>query len=147
MTSNRIKFENSYFNPLCNEHFSDTEDERDPDENLFNKANTQNLKCSYLFPNQVENFLSEKESSETINTIHINITSLWTYFDKLLGILDSNCSFNFLCITETYCTDSTLKNNTYLYLPSFDVISQKRKTNKLRGGVQVHGLEPQKPDM
>ena len=109
MTSNRIKFENSYFNSLCNEHFSDTEDERDPDENLFNKANKQNLKCSYLFPNQVENFLSEKESSETINAIHVNIRSLWTYFDKLLGILDSNCSFNFLCITEIFARIQPLR--------------------------------------
>ena len=44
-------FESFHFNPFHNESFSDTEDERDPDENFFNELNTQNFECSYLFPN------------------------------------------------------------------------------------------------
>ena len=40
---------------------------RDPDENLCNEVNTQNFECSYLFPNEIEIFFSEKENSETIN--------------------------------------------------------------------------------
>ena len=60
-------------------------------------------------------------------------------FDDLLDILrDSNNSFNVLCITETWCTDSTLKNNTNLHLPNFDIISQERKTNKRGGGVLIY---------
>ena len=66
-------FENLHFNPFHNESFSNTEDERDPDENFFNELNTQNFECSYLFPNEIEIFLSEKENSETINAIHVNI--------------------------------------------------------------------------
>ena len=31
--------------------------------------------------------------------------------------------------------DSTLKNNTNLHLPNFDIISQERKKNKRGGGV------------
>ena len=50
----------------------------------------------------------------------------------------SNNSFNVLCITETWCTDSTLKNNTNLHLPNFDIISQERKTNKQGGGVLIY---------
>ena len=60
-------FESLPFNPFHNESFSNTEDERDPDENFFNELSTQNFECSYLFPNDIESFLSEKESSETIN--------------------------------------------------------------------------------
>ena len=61
------------------------------------------------------------------------------HFDNLLDILrDSNNSFNVLCITETWCTDSTLKNNTNLHLPNFDIISQERKTNKRGGGVLIY---------
>ena len=60
-------------------------------------------------------------------------------FDNLLDILrGSNNSFNILCLTETWCTDSTLKSNTNLHLPNFDIISQARKTNKHGGGVLIY---------
>ena len=75
--------------------------------------------------------LKVKENSDTINAIHVNIRSLSKNFDNLLDILrDSNYSFNILCITETWCTDSTLKNSSNLHLPNFDIISQERKTSK-----------------
>ena len=120
-----------YISIPYNDGFSDTEYERDSDEKIFNEVNIQNFEYSYLFPNDIKSFLSEKENSETITAIHVNIRSLSKNFDNLLDILrDSNNSFNILCITETWCTDSTLKNNTNLHLPSFDIISQERKTNK-----------------
>ena len=60
-------------------------------------------------------------------------------FDNLLDILrDSKYSFNILCITEALYTDSTLKNNSNLRLPNFDIISQERKTNKRGGGVLIY---------
>ena len=80
-------FESLHFNPFHNESFSDTEDERYTDENFFNELNTQKFECSYLFPNEIESFLSEKENSETINAIHMNIRSLSKHFDNLLDIL------------------------------------------------------------
>ena len=95
-------FENSHFNTFYNESFTDTEDERDPDENFFNELNTQNFECSDLFPNEIETVLPEKENSETINIIHVNIRSLLKNFDNFLNILrDSNYGFNVLCINET----------------------------------------------
>ena len=61
------------------------------------------------------------------------------HFDNLLDILrDSNWSFNILCITETWCTDSALKSNSNLHLLNFDLISQERKTNKRGGGVLIY---------
>ena len=60
-------------------------------------------------------------------------------FDNLSDILrDSNYSFNILCITETWCTDSTFKSNSNLHLPNFDLISKERKTNKREGGVLIY---------
>ena len=132
-------FESLHFNPFHIESFSDTEDERDPDENLFNELNTQNFECSYLFPSEVESFLAEKENSETINAIHVNIRSLPKNFNNLLDILrDSNYSLNILCIAETWCTDSTLKSNSNLHLPNFDLISRERKTSKRGDGVLIY---------
>ena len=139
MPPNQTNFENLHFNLLYNESLCDIEDERDPNTNLFNDVNTENFERSYLFPNEIESFLSEKENSETINAIHVNIRSLSKNFDNLLDILrDSNNSFNVLCITETWCTDSTLKNNTNLHLPNFDIISEERKTNKRGGGALIY---------
>ena len=127
MPPNPKNFENLHFNPFYNKRFSEAEDERDPNENFFNEVNTQNFECSCLFPNEIEIFLSEKNNSETINAIHVKIRNLSKNFDNLLDILrDGNNSFNVLCLTETWCTDSTLKSNTNLHLPNFDIISQER---------------------
>ena len=142
MSPNSCSFENFeslYFNHFHNESFSETQDERDPDENSFNELSTQNIECSYLFPNEIESFLCEKENSKTTNAIHVNIRSLLKNFDNLLDILrNSNYSFSIFFITETWCTDSTLKSNSNLHLPNFDLISQERKTNKRGGGVLIY---------
>ena len=45
---------------------------------------------------------------------------------------------NIFCIIETWCTDSTLKNNANLHFPNFDILSQERKTNKRGGGVLIY---------
>ena len=37
-----------------------TQKVRDPDKNFFNELNTQNFECSYLFPDEIKSFLSEK---------------------------------------------------------------------------------------
>ena len=87
MLSNQINFENLHLNPFYNKSFSDAEDERDPDENLFNEVNTQNFECSYLFPNAIKRFFSEKGSCETINAFHVNIKSLSEILDNFLDIL------------------------------------------------------------
>ena len=59
-------------------------------------------------------------------------------FDNLLDILrDSTYRFNILCITQTWCTDSSFKNNTNLHLPNFDVIPQERKISKRGGSVLI----------
>ena len=86
MPPNQINFEKSHFNHFYNERFSDAEDKRDPDKNFFNKVDTQNFECTYLFPNEIESFLSQKKNSETINAIHVNIRSLPKNFNNLLDI-------------------------------------------------------------
>ena len=136
---NQINFENLHFKPFYNKRFSDAKDERDPHENFFNEVNTQNLECSYLFADEIESFLFEKENFETVNAIHVNIRSLSKNFDNLLDILrDSNSNFNVLCLAETWCTDSTLMSNTNLHLPNFNIISQERKINKRGGRVLIY---------
>ena len=63
-------FEDLHFHPFHNESFSDpTQKMRETQM----KLNTQNFECSYLFPYEIKSFHSEKENSETINAIHVNI--------------------------------------------------------------------------
>ena len=69
----------------------------------------------------------------------MNIRSLLKNFDNLLDILrGNNYSFNILCMTETWCTDSTLKNNSNLHLRNYAITSQERKTNKCSSGVLIY---------
>ena len=86
-----------------------TQDQRDPDQiSLMNSIHRTS---------NVLSFSQKKENSEIIkcNAIHVNIRSLSKNFDNLVDILrDSNYSFNILCITEIWCTDSALKNNSNL---------------------------------
>ena len=52
------------------------------------------------FPNEIENFVSEKESSEIINAIHVKIRIFPKSFDNLLAILiDGTYSFNELTVS------------------------------------------------
>ena len=54
-------FESLHFNSFHNDSFSDIEDARDPYESFFNKLNTQNFECSYLFPNELKVFFLRKK--------------------------------------------------------------------------------------
>ena len=111
MPPNQVDFENLHFNSFNNKYFSNIEDGRDPDENFFNKVNTQNFECSYFFPNELESFLFEKEKFETINAIHKNIRNLSKNFDSLLDILrDSICS---LWKSKTRVTSYKFKSTSY----------------------------------
>ena len=83
MPLNEINLENLRFNPFYNERFSGAEDERDTDKNSFNKVNKQNFEYSYLFPNEIESFLSQKKNSESINAIHVNTRSLSKNFNNI----------------------------------------------------------------
>ena len=53
MPANQICFENLHCNSVCKESFSDTDDERNLDENSFDEVNTKNFECSYLLLTEI----------------------------------------------------------------------------------------------
>ena len=56
---------------LLFKRFSHTEEKRrDLDDNLFYEFSTQNFECSYIFPNVIENILSDTRNSATFNAIY-----------------------------------------------------------------------------
>ena len=125
-------FENLHFRSRHNESFFNREDERNPDENLFNELIIILMNAFIFSQMRLTVFFLRNKNSGTINAVHVNIRSLSKNFDNNLDILRDN---NYSVITETWCMDSTLKNNSNLYLLNFDIISQERKTNKLGVGV------------
>ena len=51
---------------------------------------------------------------------------------------ETDFSFNIICVTETWCSDSELNNNSTFYLPNFKTIPLERKSKKRRGGVLIY---------
>ena len=93
-----------------------TQDHRDPDEiSLMNSIHRTSNVLSFS-QMRLKVFFLRKKILKLLNAMHhVNIRSLSKNFDNLLDILrDSNYSVNVLCITETWCTDSALKNNSNL---------------------------------
>ena len=91
MPPNQINFESLHFNNFYNERFSDAEDQRDPDENFFNEVNTQNFECSYLFPNETESFLSEKNLSAFLQNKIIEKSVSEKKMSYVTGDFSMNC--------------------------------------------------------
>ena len=124
MPPNQINFENLHFNPFYNERFSDAQKMRETQNKIpLMKSTRRNSNVLIFSQMRLKVFFLRKRILKLFNAIHVNIRSLLKNFDNLLDILrDSSKSFNVLCLTETCCTDSTLKSNTNLHLPNFDII-------------------------
>ena len=60
-------------------------------------------------------------------------------FEKLPDLL-LNCSnyFNVICVTETWSTDKSFKDNSNFHWPNFYLIHQERKTCKKGGGTLMY---------
>jgi exonuclease III len=71
--------------------------------------------------------------------MHTNMRSLKHNFDKLNILLnETNFIFNIICVSETWCTDSELKNNSTLHLPTYKAVSLERSAKNRGGGVLMY---------
>ena len=130
MAPNIRNFETKTFNPFHSDEFI-LNDERDPDTNFFDEVNTPNFDCLYFNTDQIKTFLSETEQYDNISALHVNIRSIKHNFDKLTELLDeSKSSFNIVCLTETWCSDEEMINNSTLQLKGFEIIPYERKIKK-----------------
>ena len=74
--------------------------------------------------------------AESFSVLHVNIRSLNKNFEKLKLLLSKiYYSFKFICLTETWCKDEHLENNSNYHLNNYTAIHQERKSNKKGGGV------------
>ena len=70
--------------------------------------------------------------------LNLNIRSLNKNFDNLKILLNSlSFDFKIICLTETWCKDKNISNNSLFQLPNYRVIHQIRNNNCNGGGVCI----------
>ena len=131
-------FEQISFNPfsLNPTNFSD---DNDPDLNYFNDGNLNNPETQYFFPENIKETLIETTLHENLSCLHLNIRSLNSNFENFKYFLqECDNSFNIICLSETWSTNSSFLENSNFHLPNYDAIHYERKTNKKGGGVLIY---------
>lgn len=124
-------FENLEFNPFQTNETLLLNDENDPDLNFYNCTLSKNTNTKYYSPNSDNIFAHAKNDSFSI--LHLNIRSMQKNFDSFKQFLHTlNFRFKIICLTETWCRDEDIKNNSNFQLCNYSVIHQIR--NSKQGG-------------
>ena len=109
-------------------------DERDPDKNFFDYMAKSNFGTLYFKPNKVNMYLRSTQYLEKLNVLHVNIRSIKRNFRNLKTLLEEcELAFN-ICVSETWCSNTELQNNSNLSLAGFDSVSYKKSKKSRRGG-------------
>ena len=131
-------FENLTYNPFENDCLFKNDD-RDPDLNYFNEVNSKNFDCSYFTADEVKTSLCKNSSNESFNILHTNIRSLTRNIDSLKELLNETGNmFNIVCLSESWCTNNEINENSSLHLTDFIPIPFERKIKKRGGGVLIY---------
>ena len=127
-------FENQTFNPFENNIF---EDNVNPDNNLLDEEAFLSINAQYVSVDEAKGQLSTCTDSSVFSILHVNIRSMSKNFEKLkLMLHECNHLFGIICLTETWCSDETFRNDSNLHLPQYDSIHLER-IGKRGGGVCV----------
>ena len=107
-------------------------DERDPDKNFFYDITKFSFETSYFKTNEVKLYLRSTQYLEKLNVLHVNIQSIKRNFENLKALLEE-CEFvfNIICVSETWCSNTELQNNSNLSLTGFDSVSYERSKKKI----------------
>ena len=115
-TSNN-NFENQCFNPFEKNSVL-LDNLSDPDFNFFNDNNLRMIDTQYFSPDDISTQLITS-SENSFSVLHVNIRSISKNFEKLKDLL-ANIDFKFkiICLTETWCKDEDVKNNSLFQIPN-----------------------------
>ena len=117
-------FENLKYDPSQSSGDILIDDSCDPDSNFF-RTNFRNFDTPYLLPEELENFLGNKNKT-SVSILHLNIRSISKNFDNFKLFLSSlNCKFSIICFSETWLNDQNVDNSNY-ELPNYSSIHQVR---------------------
>ena len=110
-------------------------DERDLDTNFFDDMTKSNFETSYFEPNEVKPDLRSTQYLVKLNVLHVNIRSIKRNFENLKALLEEcELVFNIICVSETWCSNTELQNNSNLSLVGIDSVPYERSKKSRRGG-------------
>ena len=132
-------FEQISFKPFESPYGKIFQDDRDPDINYFNEVNIPSKKTTYLNEIDIKNFLHETQKLESVSVLPVNIRGLKISFENFRNLLNSTgTSFNAICLTKTWCSNSEIINSSYFDINNCKAISFERKTNKKEGSILIY---------
>ena len=92
-------------------------DERNPGTNFFDDITKSNYETSYFKPNEIKPYLRSTQYLEKCNVLHVNIRSIKPNFENLKALLEEcELDFNIICVSEIWCSNTELQNNSNLSL-------------------------------
>ena len=81
------------------------------------------FETSYFKPNELKLCLRSTQYLEKLNVLHVNIQSIKHNFENLKAILEEcDFIFNIICVSETWCQNTELQNNSNLSITGFDSV-------------------------
>ena len=103
---------------------------------LLQKANLIK-ETTYINETDIKNISYETQRFGNISVLHVNIRRLRTNFANFRNLLNNTGStFNIICLTETWCSNSEIINSSYFDINNKKAIPFEIKTNK-RGGSKL----------
>ena len=113
-------------------------DEKDPDRKFFYDITKSNFETSYFKTNKVKPYPRSTQYLQKLNLLHVNIQSIKCNFENLKALLEE-CGFvfNTICVSEIWCSNTELRNNSNLSLTGFDSVPYERSKQKRGGGVLI----------
>ena len=117
--NNENSFENLTFNPFSNQENILLNNNFDPDENFFDKNSFSKINAQYFSVDETNIKLSTCCDKNSLSILHVNIRSMSKNFEKLkLMLNECNYNFSIICLTETWCSDESFRNDSTLHLLS-----------------------------
>ena len=94
-----------------------------------------NFETLYFKPNEVKPYLRSTQYFQKLNVLHVNIRGIKLNFENLKALLEEcELVFNIICVSETWCSNTELQNNSNLSLAGFDSVPYERSKKSRRGG-------------
>ena len=102
------------------------------------KNNFQTIEANYFSAEETSKKLREISDDTSFSLFHLNIRSMNKNFEQF-NLLLGECQYKFsiICLTETWCSDETFRNNSNFQLDEYDSIHLGRK-NKRGGGICLY---------
>ena len=88
----------------------------------------------YFKPSEVKPHLRSTQYLENFNVLHVNFRSIKRNFENLKALFEE-CELVFnICVSEAWCSNTELQNNSNLSLAGFDSVPYERSRKSRRGG-------------